>query len=250
MVLSLLIKEDSAFFSLIAYAVSMAVPILFLSSSESSDVGNDFRLPKKPFSCAVFAVCVIYLGNLVSFALSNAFAAFGYGISADFPVYGDAPSVILSFIQLVILPPLLEEILMRKYVLGMLLPYGKSCAVLFSSFAFALFHMNLMQMPFALLCGVLFGYFTVKTGSITFAVLIHFLNNLSAFALSYLEIETAGAPFLLAGLFFIPLGITVGVNLYKNGYFKERPSFFKVSFSSAAYAAVCLLFAILAIKPL
>ena len=249
MVFALFSTDDSALFSAVAYGVSMAVPIIFLSACEKPIKKQSYRLPKKPFWCTVFTLCVIYIGNLISFALSELFARFGYGISADFPVYSDDVSMIISFIHLVILPPLLEETLMRKYILGMMMPYGKSGAVLFSAIVFALFHANLMQIPFALLCGGVFGYFTVKTGSIAFAVLMHFLNNLSAFAASYLGILTP-AQFLLCGLFIVPIGVICGVILYKNGYFREKLTPVKVSFAVMAYAAVCLSLAILAVKPL
>lgn len=242
--------DDSALFSAVAYGVSMAVPIFFLSVYEKPIKKQPQRLPKKPFWCIAFTLCVIFFGNLISFALSELFARFGYGISADFPVYSDGVSVIISFIHLVVLPPLLEETLMRKYILGMMLPYGKSGAVLFSALVFALFHANLMQIPFALLCGILFGYFTVKTGSLTFAVLMHFLNNLSAFIASYIGIHTTLPQFLLYSLFVLPLGVICGVILYKNGYFREKLTPMKVSFTVIAYAVVCLSLSILAVRPL
>ena len=174
----------AALFDMMSYGVSMVLCTLFLSSY-ADDIKKDTRtLPKLPILCIIFALCVMYAGNVFSSALSEAFKGFGYGIDADFPIYSDVPSVIISFIHLVILPPLLEEILMRKLVLGSVLPFGKSGAVIFSSLIFALFHMNLMQIPFAFLCGLVFGYFTVKTGSLFFAVLLHFLKNLSSFILS------------------------------------------------------------------
>ena len=239
-----------ALISLVSYGVSITVPILLLSSQDGEKFKDCHRLPKLPVLSAVLMICVIYIGNLFSSLLSEAFAAFGYGISASFPVYNDAPSILISFVHLVILPPILEEILFRRCILNTLLPYGKSCAVIFSSLLFALFHMNLMQIPFALLCGVFFGYFTVKTGSLTFAVLMHFLNNLSAFAITYIKADITLAGFSLAGVLIIPLGAFCAVILYKNGFFREKPSFFKVSFTVIAYAIICLLFSILAIQPI
>ncbi len=250
MIFALFAPDTSALFSAVAYGVSMAVPIIFLSVCQKPIKKQSCRFPKKPFWCIVFTLCAIYIGNLLSFVISEVFARLGYGISADFPIYSDTPSIIISFIHLVILPPLLEEILMRKHILGMMLPYGKSGAVLFSALVFALFHANLMQIPFAFLCGGIFGYFTVKSGSLAFAVLMHFLNNLSAFIVSYIGIYFTLTQFLLYSLFIVPLGVICGVILYKNGYFREKLSFCKVSFTVTAYAAVCLLFAILAVKPL
>lgn len=240
----------TALLNMLSYGISMALCTVYLSSYADVTEKDTHTLPKLPFLCVIFTLCVIYAGNVLSSAVSEVFSHLGYSISTDFPIYSDIPSIITSFVHLVILPPLLEEILMRRFVLGSVLPFGKSGAVIFSSLMFALFHMNLMQMPFAFLCGLIFGYFTVKTGSVFFAVLLHFLNNLSAFVLSYIGADVPFSSFLKAGIFIVPLGILCAVILYKNGYFREKPRFCKISPLVIFYALVCILFAFLALQPI
>lgn len=240
----------AALFDMMSYGVSMVLCTLFLSSYADGIKKDTRTLPKLPILCIIFALCVMYAGNVFSSALSEVFKGFGYGINADFPIYSDVPSVIISFIHLVVLPPMLEEILMRKLVLGSVLPFGKSGAVIFSSLIFALFHMNLMQIPFAFLCGLVFGYFTVKTGSVFFAVLLHFLNNLSAFILSYIGTDITFSSFLMVGIFIVPIWVLCTVILYKNGYFREKLRFCKISPLVIFYAVICIVFAFLAIQPI
>ncbi len=240
----------TALLNMMSYGISMALCAVYLSSCTDVKEKDTHTFPKMPFLCVIFALCAIYTGNVFSSALSEVFERIGYGISAGLPIYSDIPSIIISFIHLVILPPILEEILMRRLVLGSVLPFGKSGAVIFSSLMFALFHMNLMQIPFAFLCGLVFGYFTVRTGSIFFAVLMHFLNNLSAFLLSYMGADVPFSSFLKAGIFIVPIGVLCAVILYKNGYFREKLRFCKISPLVIFYAVVCILFALLAIQPI
>ena len=81
------------------------------------------------------------------------------------------------FLYASILAPVWEELLFRGYILRALRPYGKRFAVLCSALLFGLFHGNLLQTPYAILMGLLFGYVTVEY-SIGWAVLLHMFNNL------------------------------------------------------------------------
>lgn len=243
-------EVKGALFSTLAYTVSMLVPSIFLAKGEGVRLNDSKVFPPSPLLCIAFTVAVIYVGNVLSFALSEVFHSFGYGINASVPVYESTCARIISFLRLVILPALLEEILMRGFVLRSIMPYGKGAAVLFSALIFGAFHMNLMQIPFAFLCGGVFGYFTVKTGSVTFAVFMHFLNNLSAFLLTYFAVDAPLSFYLAAGLIIVPCGVASGVALYKKGFFRERPVRFGLSPLVLVYIVFCIAFAISAIQPL
>ena len=81
------------------------------------------------------------------------------------------------FLYASILAPIWEELLFRGFVLRALRPYGKRFAILGSALLFGLFHGNLLQAPYAILMGLLFGYVTVEY-SIGWAVALHMFNNL------------------------------------------------------------------------
>lgn len=81
------------------------------------------------------------------------------------------------FLYASILAPVWEELLFRGYVLRSLQPFGKRFAILGSAMLFGLFHGNLLQTPYAILMGLLFGYVTVEY-SIGWAVALHMFNNL------------------------------------------------------------------------
>ena len=76
--------------------------------------------------------------------------------------------------------PLCEEIIMRGIVLQPLRKYSDAFAVGVSAVVFGLMHCNLIQAPFAVLGGIVLGFFAVSTGSLWTGILIHACNNLFA----------------------------------------------------------------------
>ncbi|WLT31987.1 CPBP family intramembrane glutamic endopeptidase [Geothrix sp. PMB-07] len=112
--------------------------------------------------------------------------------------------------SLVLGAPLSEEPLFRGLILsGFLLRYGPRKAIIGSALLFALFHMNPWQFPIGCLAGLLFGWLTVRTGSLWPAVFAHFLNNLSAslthtFHIPYLS-DSRFQPWWIWGLGFLLL---------------------------------------------
>lgn len=91
-------------------------------------------------------------------------------------VSGDSNSVSM-FLYASILGPISEEILFRGLVLRSLKPYGKRFAIFTSALLFALFHGNILQVPFAFLMGLLLGYAAAEY-SIIWSIVLHIFNNL------------------------------------------------------------------------
>ena len=66
---------------------------------------------------------------------------------------------------------------MRGIVMQPLRRYGDGFAIICSSLVFGFMHCNLVQIPFALIAGIVIGYAVIITESIWTGVLIHFLTN-------------------------------------------------------------------------
>ena len=92
-------------------------------------------------------------------------------------------SEICYFVIIAILPAFAEEFAFRGVTLQLLRPYGEAFAVVGSAFAFGVMHGTVVQIPFAFVGGLFFGYLVVRTGSIWPSILLHFLNN----SLSYFQ---------------------------------------------------------------
>jgi len=86
---------------------------------------------------------------------------------------------ILAFIQVVLMPALLEELLFRGYFLqGLKGTCTAGKAVVGTALLFGLIHINPWQMVSAVPLGLVFGWFAWKTGSIILPLFGHALNNL------------------------------------------------------------------------
>jgi len=87
-----------------------------------------------------------------------------------------------SFLVIVLAAPVLEELLFRRIILHFLLKkYKPLTAIILSSLAFALFHMNPWQAIGAFFMGMYFGYLYWRTRSLKTVIFLHFLTNLIGF---------------------------------------------------------------------
>ena len=90
-------------------------------------------------------------------------------------------------VAIAVVPALIEELALRGVVMQSLRRFGDGFALVTSSVIFALMHGNLIQAPFALICGLAMGYLVLKTGSLWISITIHFCNNFLSAVLTYLE---------------------------------------------------------------
>lgn len=83
----------------------------------------------------------------------------------------------IYLLRLTLIAGVIEETCFRGVILQPLRKYGNWFAILMSAVIFALIHCNLVQAPFALLAGMVIGYFTVVTESLWVGIAIHIINN-------------------------------------------------------------------------
>ncbi len=76
-----------------------------------------------------------------------------------------------------VVPAVLEEMAFRYLPMKLLAPYSKRWCVILSSMFFALVHMSLFQIPYALLAGVIFIMIDLACESVLPSLILHFLNN-------------------------------------------------------------------------
>lgn len=167
---------------MVAYSVMMGLPLVLVNAIARRDV-HPFRAhaPVRPAVfiltvCSAMALCV--LANFVANIWMNFFAQFGF-TPPEMPEYQENTwlSLGMNLLIFAVLPAILEEMVFRGYVLQSLRSYGDPIAVVISALLFGLMHGNLLQLPFAFLLGLVFGYVVVQTGNIWIAVVVHFLNN-------------------------------------------------------------------------
>lgn len=87
-----------------------------------------------------------------------------------------------SLIQVCILAPFAEEMLMRGFVLnGLKKTYGTGSALIVSSVLFALLHFNMVQTLSAVVCGLFLGLLYIRTNSVFCCIVAHAGYNLISY---------------------------------------------------------------------
>lgn len=91
---------------------------------------------------------------------------------------------LISLLDFCILAPVIEEVLMRGFLLeGLSINYGKIAALIISSVLFALLHFNLLQIVPSFICGIILGLLYFRTGSLFSCILAHAGYNLISYIL-------------------------------------------------------------------
>jgi len=172
-----------------------------------------FKKPLKgsffPFFMLGIAGCSF--ANIVVSQIGSFFDMFGIEYSVDF---GENPTgvygFLLSFIATAIVPALVEEFACRGIVLGSLRKHGEGMAIFVSALLFGLMHANFEQIPFAFILGLVFGYITVRSGSIWIAVLLHFYNNAVSVIFSYASMAVSETIINIVYTLFLVLMLILG----------------------------------------
>ena len=81
-------------------------------------------------------------------------------------------------------------ILFRKFLIDKTIKYGAKVSIILSAVLFALFHGNLNQFFYAFLIGGFFAYVYIKTGKITYSIILHAVVNLMGSVFSIILANT------------------------------------------------------------
>ena len=93
--------------------------------------------------------------------------------------YGDTMGSLFTpvgLLYVVLIGPIFEELIFRGAIMGTLRRFGNNFAILFSSILFGFYHMLILQIPFAFVMGLLFGYVATRW-SLRIAIVLHIIVN-------------------------------------------------------------------------
>ena len=107
----------------------------------------------------------------------------------------------VQFLALCAVPAVVEELLFRGALQGLMRPSGSAAAIFGPALLFGLLHLDLAQGLTAFACGVFQGWLAERSGSILPGMLLHFCNNTLAFLNLYLR-------------FYAPQPVSFGVELF------------------------------------
>lgn len=133
----------------------------------------------KFFMVLVFCFGMTYLGNLVGSVLMK---LTGYLTGAQnvnpLDEVMSGMSIWMIALTTVVIAPVMEELMFRKYLVDRLVPYGQKTAVILSGVLFGLFHGNFYQFFYATALGMIFAYIYSSTGRIRYNIILHMLINI------------------------------------------------------------------------
>lgn len=166
----------------VEYSVGLALPAFLYFAFRRMPLAEGLPFRKTGAADVVlfvsFGCMVCMLANYPANLVSAIQESFGFGGSLpEMPLNDDPRVLVLYAVNVVVIPPLVEEILFRGVALQSLRKYGDGFAVLVSAVLFGLYHGNFIQMVFAFLCGLAMGFVVIRTGSLLPSILVHFVNN-------------------------------------------------------------------------
>ncbi|MBQ8600515.1 MAG: CPBP family intramembrane metalloprotease [Clostridia bacterium] len=124
------------------------------------------------------AFFLMLAGNMISIVLMEFFESLrGSEISNAVKNYMDRYSPLISFVTMVLIAPIIEELMFRKLMIDRLLPYSETLAVVTGSLFFGLIHGNFYQFFYSTMLGLLFSYVYIKTGKLRYTVIMHMIIN-------------------------------------------------------------------------
>lgn len=177
------VNEEAVYNNAWGYLAAIAVGLVILHSWKGPDYWRqEVLVREKPMGVSTFlALIVLTIGAQTVSSLwiglvETVMNGFGRSVVPMLEGISGESSSASMFLYGCIFGPMAEEILFRGFVLRSLRPYGKRFAVLLSALLFAVFHGNLLQLPYAFLMGLLMGYAAVEY-SIYWALALHMFNN-------------------------------------------------------------------------
>lgn len=135
-----------------------------------------------------FAVSfVVTAVNVVGTVTDKLFSLIGINnVQGQIP--RDAGALITMFLGSVLLAAVAEEILFRGAVMDALNGFGDKTKIFLSALLFALMHCNLLQIPYSFVAGAIISAFSVRTGSLLYAIAIHFTANAVTYAFTLVRV--------------------------------------------------------------
>ena len=170
---------DAAVFGTQIAAAFLPLLLLFLLPPGERGAGVALTRPDGR-GWAHFALLPLFLFTVMILSILSAALAKPLGFSPLAPE-GALPILLLNY---ALAPAFAEEFFFRFLLLRLFLPHGKQAAVWITAILFALAHLNLAQLPYALAAGLFLGAVAASSESFWIPFLFHLLNNALSLLLS------------------------------------------------------------------
>ncbi len=202
--------------TLVTYILSLVVPFGIYALCIKIPIGVALPFRKTRADITVGGAFVgLGAGIIASYAtsyLEQALGLFGIGITMpELDIPQAFPAKLMYIFTMTVAPAFIEEMVFRGIVMQSLRRFGDMFALVSSALIFGIFHLNLIQMPYAFILGLFIGYFVMRTGSLWVGVIIHFLNNSIATVLTLIEPYCSEEIYLFINLAYSLFAVVCGI---------------------------------------
>lgn len=198
----------NAFVTMLVSFVTGLIMVYFLSSTFKRQI-KDLKFSFKPKE-TIDTIAMMYFLNYAIGIIGALLSKFGFpDTSPDFSLSGGFLYNLFTFISVVILAPIFEELIFRGTILQVLSKYNKVFAIFVTSLLFGLLHLNMTQAIPAFFMSLILCYMCLKTDSLLVTILAHAGNNLlalmSVYSDNFVLITVVIMAFVIYGLITIIL---------------------------------------------
>lgn len=156
------------------YVIAFPTSFLVFRLSPKNPPKSEKMSFSKLLSFFVMMIPLTLILNMLSILLAD-FLSDG---SATNPINDIITDVnIWQISTVVILAPIVEETLFRKFIIDRTRAYGEKLSIFFSALCFGLFHMNIFQIFYAFALGFILAYIYIRTGRIRYTIILHMIFN-------------------------------------------------------------------------
>lgn len=176
----------------IVFALSLGIPALFLNkfTAESNDNVKIKRIKREEkIKMYLLGLAGATIAQVISMVIINIFKLDNSYVDSVLTVPSTLFGIALFIVQSAVFPAIFEELLFRKVMLNGAKKFGTIFAIVFTSVLFGLYHMNLPQIPFAILMGFVLAYISIKTGDVKVSMGVHFTNNFFSVLLTIASVQ-------------------------------------------------------------
>ncbi|MBO4456543.1 MAG: CPBP family intramembrane metalloprotease [Butyrivibrio sp.] len=163
-----------------AIRVLLLYPVMYLAIRKVPKF--EIKKNKLGFGGFIACICITYaimvICNGVGIMINNAIGRItGLGNVNPLLQTIDVISPGVQVVVVVILAPICEELLFRKFIVDRIVNYSEVVAMLLSGVMFGLYHGNLAQFMYAFGLGVFFAFIYIRTGKIIYTIILHMIVN-------------------------------------------------------------------------
>jgi len=206
---------------IIAHILAVLIPlIIYFRISGANTQKISMRLNKIPLTQVFIIVILAIAGQFIMAIINIPMRILQGAVSYSVPIGllpGNNIELLVGIIAIALIPAILEEILFRGVFFGSMERRSTTFAVVFSTFIFALLHMDIFGFFGYIFLGLITVMVMIRTNSIYAAILYHFVNNLTALVFEYLSNTLTMSNELVVGLVLGSIVIFIsGVFVFRN----------------------------------